>query len=79
MSVGAGGQPSAEEQDIIARWQQIQRDLNTVAEADSRPSWFRDANLFLRHQDHWWCMHGAVTTAMAETLKHYDKPPVQVC
>jgi len=75
---GPAGQPTAEEQDLIQRWQQIQSNLHSVGEADGRPGWFRDANLFLRRQDHWWCHFGPITKAMAETLKHYDQPPVQV-
>ena len=79
MSAGPDNQPSAEERDLIARWQQIQSNPSSVREGDARPGWFRDANLFLRHQEHWFCQRGVITKAMAETLKHYDKPPVQVC
>ena len=79
MTVTAEDQPSAEEQELIERWQHIKSHTEAVGSEDPRPAWFRDANLFLRRQAHWWCRHAKVTAAMAETLQHHDKPPVQVC
>jgi hypothetical protein len=79
MSVLADPQPTAEEQDLVERWQRIQElSVNGADATAMRPGWFADANRFLRHQEHWWCRHGSVTQAMAETLQHGQQTPVQV-
>lgn len=64
------------EQQLVARWSQMQDSAGATEDAD-RQLWFSEAAAFLQSADHWWCEHPRLTGHFAEIFLYHTQPVVK--